>query len=456
MEGSGKSSQIPASVRFPQSSWIRFGKPSAARILGALSLCLCSCLPMMAQSSPVVIQGVFSSNSGDQLLNPNDSPNAASPITPLINPCASSNGFTGTNCSWPITLDETKQWPDPDLSFSVEAPYNTSAYNVTWKMTTTFSDDCVLSHCNATIHPMTVTFTSTTTGDQSWSPFQSNPLPSNTEFGGGVVVQAQVKSAISCANAQTGTLTFKVLGVNPDVQNQTAPAVAESSVGRFGRTIWFLPNLINQESGGRQINPNSGRPQAGSTGDGDDNGLMQISRSRMPKYYANNNEDPYWNFVANVEDGTDVLSQKQQNSAPPCNTNQGEVTNSSCMSYAYDFWDRQVYQACVDSGGSATATRNDGLGTETCNVRLKSYPQYSGPALTYCTSALSWSDQSPAGHYQDLNWLQAYNGTPCGFFFLSWNRKTGAWDFHSEDCVLGSNTFRNYVVAVCQRPPAYH
>jgi hypothetical protein len=399
----------------------------------------------------VIVQGTFYANSGQQLLNPSNKANAVSTITPLINPCPTSSGYTGTGCSWPITLSETKQWPDPDIVFTVEAPYNTTAYNVTWKMTVTYSDPCALNSavCNKHVVPAdNLQYSSTAPGNQTWSPFLTT---SGTEFIGSAKVEADVKSANSCNHGVIGTLSFEVWGVNQN-SSQTGGAANAANSSYLANQGWFLPYMIAQESlGGLQFKTSNGHPLWGPP---DGIGIMQIDRVVNPQYYTNNNEDPYIDFTVNAIDGAQILAAKQKNSAAPCNTPTGEVS-SSCTKWAYDFWDRQVWQACEDSGGSTTPTRYGGPGTESCNKTVPQ-PQYPGgaPALTHCTSALSWNEQTPNGHFQDLNWIQTYNGTPCGYF-LSWDRKSRSWVFKTAACVVGSTNYGNYVVNVCQHAAAY-
>src|SRR5579864_584155 len=452
MESHSFSTQI-AQCRSNQKPAMRLSRRPV--VLLALAVMGFSLVAAERAQCQVIVQGVFHSNSGDQLLNPNNQANFAATITPLINSCPTNSGFSGTNCSWPITATETNQWPDPDFAFSVEPPYNTSAYNVTWSMVTRWTDPCAAKNCApGIVSSDTVSFSATLPGDQSWSPFLSPSLPANNQFGGSVAVQAQVKSANSCTNAVTGKLTFQVLGANPDPQAQVSFAAAEWNSGILGGAGWFLPNLIGQESKGLQFSVNTGRPTFGAP---DGNGIMQVDRKVIPQCYAKNDQNPYWDFSLNIADGMDTLARKQQNSGVGCSTNLQEVTNSGCEAYAYDFWDRQVYQACVDSGGSTTPARNGGLGTETCNVPLIRLPQYpaGSPTLTFCSFALSYSDQTPSRHFQDLDWMQLYNGAPCGYF-LSWDRTSRNWIFKTGSCTVGANTFRNYIVDVCQHAPAYN
>jgi hypothetical protein len=375
----------------------------------------------------VIIQGTYDSNTGNQLLNPNNAANYTSTVIPLINPCqTASSTYQGQTCAWPIN---SKQWPEPQFTFSVEAPYNTTSYDITWYLDSSYKDKAGFAN--------TTSQSTVLAGNQSWSPTWNSH-----EFGGSVAVKAEARTTTECKGGIAGTLNFNIWGANQAASPQLQDAAAQYSAP------WFMPNIIAQESGGLQFGYYSKgafhsdkQPIWGAP---DGIGVMQVDREPNPSYFTY--EDPYWDFEVNVQDGIAVLNSKQQSSASPCNTNQGEVTNRACTQYAYDFWDRQVYQACVHAGGSTTASRSGGPGTETCNKTVTAAPTTS---YTYCQFSYPLTT---ADAYKDADWIQTYNGVPCGYF-ISWNNTQGQWQVTASQTCHGKTY--SYVKNVCNATPVY-
>ena len=427
-----------------QASLMRLEYTAVILLLG-LSLCC----PRIAQSQ-VIVQGVFNSNAGQQLLNPYNQANVLSSLTPLINPCTSDNYNVGVNCAWPIN---SQQWPLPQLSFHVEAPYNTSAYNVTWYLATGYTDPCWLSTrtpCPDGATPYNIGFSGSTTGDQPWSPTLQLY---GSELAGSVSVQALVKPTNSCGNGVTGKLAFYVWGVNQDPQAQLKYAAQNVNNEALSGEAWFLPIMIGRESHGRQFKAGQTTADRGhpTYGPPDGIGVIQVDRVKHSQYFALD-ENPYWNFIYNLEDGADVLVHSQQYTGGDCNTPQNEVKNNDCMHYAYDFWDRQVFQACVDSGGSTTPLQSGGPGTEYCNVAIPAAPTYTYTNSSGVSCSFSYP-QTTANSYKDALWIQTYNGA-CQYYILWQNRtrsRAGQWVVNETQACSGTH----YVKDVCTATPAY-
>lgn len=287
----------------------------------------------------------------------------------------------------------------------------------------------------------------TLSGNNCFFPATSDDQP----YGGHVIVQAVARLANSCNGGVTGTLIFDIWGVNQNNQAQLKPDADDYNSSILNGAGWFLPYLIGYESfdvtadiTGVQFKPSNGHPLWGSP---DGRGVMQVDRTELPGDFTD--QGPYWNFDTNLYDGITHLAVLQQYSGGDCNTNLGEVTNGDCQHYAYDFWDRQVYQACKQSGGSSTPVRSGGLGTEYCNV-----PIPSAPTLNYTYCQFSYP-QTTANHYRDAEWIQTYNGAPCGYYII-WDNSiqpNGGWSIReTQTCSLGSFS---YDKRVCTTPPAY-
>jgi len=388
-----------------------------------------------ANAQIVVLGSYNNTSSGAVQLNPGALANYASTVVPLINPCTTQSGYKGSGCVWPVN---SKQWPDPQFSFTVAAPYNTTTYTVEWQMVVKYTDDGKYAN--------SVTVGSTTLpGNQTFSPTFNAQA-----YGGSAEVQAYVTNA-RCTFKATGKLTFYIWGSNQDPTIQLKPTVAQYSTSTFGTSIWFLTYLLAQESGGLQFKTKNGHPVWGSP---DGIGVSQVDRKVSASYFTV--EDPYWNFEVNVKDGLLVLNSKRQNTSAVCSTTTGDVT-TACTGTAYNFWDREVYQACSSTtGGSKTPMRSGGIGTEYCNVNIPTptYPAGSPSIALHCSAAMTWNTSSPLGHWQDFDWIQLYNGAPCGYF-LAWSTSSRSWVFKTGACVKGTKTFPNYIVAVCNHTPAY-
>lgn len=412
-------------------STISLKRNSALLLLGAMALSFYGSVPVQAQ---VIIQGIWHSNTGDQLLNPSDNANYASSITPLINPCTSNTvDYRGSDCAWPI---DSAEWPEPSLEFYVEAPYNTSAYTIIWQLAANYKDRANINNPQSQ--------SATLSGSQPWTPNWNN-----REFGGSVAIRAQVKSSNSCSGL-IGNLTFAIWGVNQDAGAQLRYAAQQTNSLQLGGAAWFLPNLIAVESGGLQFGYYSGGFHSSKQplwGPPDGIGVMQVDRTVQGNAQYFTTENPYWNFMTNLQDGVDVLANLQQNSAPPsCDTNYKQVTNRYCKGYAYDFWDRQIYQACIKNGGSATPMQTNGPGTEYCNVNIPAAP---GTTYTYCGFDYPQGNSSA---YKDADWINDYNGVPCGYF-ISFDQTTNLWTIN-DSCTANGRSW-HYVQDVCSTPPAY-
>lgn len=87
------------------------------------------------------------------------------------------------------------------------------------------------------------------------------------------------------------------------------------------------------------------------------------------------------------------------------------------------------------------------------------YPATAAAPITHtqCLSAFSWNEQTPLGHFQDLDWIEFYNGTFCGAKFLAYNHTTRAWQYQTAKTCVNSagTTFSNYVVGVCNQNAAF-
>lgn len=166
-----------------------------------------------------------------------------------------------------------------------------------------------------------------------------------------------------------------------------------------------------------------------------------MDRTRHPEQFYT--DDPYWSFVDNLNlrpPGTrGCLTVHRRHLRGPLT----RVTNRTCDGYGYNFEDRQVYLACVTSGGSTAVAQPGGPGTETCNVNLP-VAVYPNGDLGVCQGALSWALGTPSRHSKDLLRLNAYNRATA--LFVSWNGTLRQWQF---------NPSHDYLVAVCNHAPAY-
>lgn len=250
----------------------------------------------------------------------------------------------------------------------------------------------------------------------------------------------------------SATFSFKIKGENQTPSDDSAAA---------GNPPWFFPYIISVESchTGYQFAPSplsscmlsqniAGDPLWNGTGNTDGIGVAQID---MTNHFNDLNypsiSDVYWNYEDNIGEALDILSGLKESSA--CGP---ELTADACKPYAYDFWDRQVYQMCTYKGGTYKA--GSGMGMGSCSVvkpitnppdNLPDCPSFDGAPLTA---------GQPSG-YRDAEWITDYNGTggvPNLFeagYYIVWN-KTGhdySWTFNILQ--NPSSGYGSYVGDVC-------
>src|SRR5579872_4672646 len=244
---------------------LRFLRSATILVMGMAVVIFC--VPKLAHGQ-VTIQGTYDITFDPQPVTPN--------MTVNINPCSSNTGRTGTGtCSWPPT---SESWPEPSFEFCVEAPYNTTAYNVSWTMNTDYVD----THYGAAGYHNTTSQSKTLSGNSCFFPATSDDQP----YGGSVIVQAVARPANSCSGGVTGTLSFDIWGVNQNNEAQLKPAAENYNSSILNGAGWFLPYLIGRESRdvnagvtGVQFKLSNGHPLWGSP---DGRGVMQVDRYKHP------------------------------------------------------------------------------------------------------------------------------------------------------------------------------
>ncbi len=358
----------------------------------------------------------------------------------LINPCDPPSGwpstnFNATDCNLYSITSMSVDYPMPDLTFTVGSPYNTSAYNVDWQFTSSFTDRAALQANRDDPEA----YGSPLPGDQPFQfnwPYEASP---GKTIGGSVTVTAVVYSCST--EVATGSIGFHILGAN---QDQTLTDAEENSIeGPY----WFFPYILYVESvksgEGLQFFASTGHPLWGKP---DGNGVMQIDRTEDPGYYgistasANaTNQDPYWMFTENMQDAVSILNNKASGNCSP----------GTC---AYPFWDSQVKQMCSFTRG--TYSGGSAAGDATCSVVQQpgvGVPSgnpppgwlYQEQSLPNCSSHFVLSDGQPSD-WKDAELIKSYNGAHA--YYINWDLDSADpadqyWYF-----VPGSN---NYVYNVC-------
>lgn len=209
----------------------------------------------------------------------------------------------------------------------------------------------------------------------------------------GVVEGGTVTVTYSTSAGPFEATQFYIAGLN----------ASESVVDQqYGGAPWFLPNMIMQESGGRQFctsaggagcnPPASGYPVNNTSADGI--GLMQTDAVAQPIP-----DSAYWSYLSNIGEGEIILQTKQ--------------------SAAYSFWSSQVSQ-----------------------MQSQTSPNYVYPNAAnfpYCNFAYP---QGSAHSFQDAEWIKAYNGAAA--YYIAWEPATnGNPGYWRQDGSVG------YVSAVC-------
>jgi hypothetical protein len=310
--------------------------------------------------------------------------------TVYINPCLlMQTGNTGTDCAWPI---QSGAFPMPQMSFSVSGV--SSSKFIQWYFSSMWIDKGG--------YPNPFNWAVTLPGGVAFTP--SFP-PGGV--GGSVEVSAYVPPS-KCGGAQQNLyFSFYVWGANPAYSSNQNKTMIDNALVQNGAPPWYAAQILVMESNQTEWQFfNTGRPVWGKP---DGIGVMQIEREYQGQDFTS--QAPYWDFVQNIFDGLAIIGADE--------------------SWASQFWESQLSQACSSANGTWSGSK--------CNAAIPAVS--SSFVCTNGPGGVSEPFAYPAsgGKISMVEGLaiQHYNGG----IFIYWS--AGSWGW------FASHADPNYVPGVC-------